>query len=153
MASTERVPEFLRFRFPTFEVPMPMPTKPRSLRLISGTRRPAPAPGVEIALLQEAPAAPEWVTDPDARAEWERVAPILVANQLLADADLSALGHMCALHGMLVACWRRGEVPLGTHLAQYHALASAFGLTQASRSKIRPASASSSSSNPFDSFR
>ena len=60
------------------------------------------------------------------------------ANKILAEADLSTFGHMCALHGKMVQLWAAGEAPTGHMLAQYNTLAAAFGLSGAWRGKVKP---------------
>ena len=79
-----------------------------------------------------------WLPNAHAVNEWVRLTPILVANKLLAEADLSSFGHMCALHGKMVQLWAAGEAPTGHMVAQYNALASAFGLSPAWRGKVKP---------------
>jgi phage terminase small subunit len=72
---------------------MPRPTKPTSLRLLSGSKGPAPPSGVELQPLTEPPEPPEWLRHPPALAEWARIVRILVANRLLSAADTMALAH------------------------------------------------------------
>jgi len=130
------------------------PRRPNNLKVIAGTTRAdreTPA-GAELPLLAETPRAPDWLPNAHAVREWDRLAPMLVANKLLAEADLSALGHLCALHGKIVQLWTAGETPTGHLLAQFNALASAFGLSPAWRSKVKPIG-DKDSGNPFAKFK
>lgn len=88
--------------------------------------------------MDAAPDPVDWLPNAHAVNEWRRLAPILVANKLLTAADLSAFGHLCALHGKMVQLWAAGESPTGHMVAQYNALASAFGLSPAWRGKVKP---------------
>lgn len=119
---------------------MANPRKPRALKVVAGTDQPCrrePDP-VNLPALDEVPAAPGWLPNAHAQKEWLRLAPILVTNKLLAAADLSALGHLCAVHGKMVQLWSAGEAPTGHMVAQYNALAAAFGLSPSWRGKVKP---------------
>ena len=116
------------------------PPKPRHLKSISCTERgdrEAP-PSVEFEPMGGIPAPVDWLPNAHAVNEWRRLAPILVANKLLTEADLSPFGHLCSLHGKMVQLWAAGEAPTGHMVAQYNALASAFGLSPAWRGKVKP---------------
>ena len=125
-------------------------TRPTTLKLLSGTVRKDRAPGESVALpaVSAVPAPPDWLPNAHAVKEWHRLAPIMVANRLVTEADLSSLGHLCAVHGKLVQLWSAGEAPTGHMLAQYNALAGAFGLAPAWRSKVKPV-ADEGKQNPF----
>jgi phage terminase small subunit len=134
---------------------MPGPTRrPSNLKVISGTARPDRhvEPGAALPLVADAPPAPDWMPNAHAVREWDRLAPMLVANKLLAEADLGALGHLCALHGKIVQLWTAGETPTGHLLAQFNTLAQAFGLSPAWRSKVKPI-ADEKAGNRFTKFR
>jgi hypothetical protein len=125
------------------------------LKIISGTvrgDREAPA-GLEVDPLDAIPAPVDWLPNVHAVNEWKRLAPILVANKILAEADLSTFGHMCALHGKMVQLWAAGEAPTGHMIAQYNALASAFGLSAAWRGKVKPIGADKEQGNKFSKFK
>lgn len=120
---------------------MPGPSKtPAHLKVIAGTSRKDrdPPPSIEVPALEAIPEPVDWLANVHAVKEWRRLAPILVANKLLAEADLSSFGHMCSLHGKMVQLWAAGESPTGHMVAQYNALASAFGLSPAWRGKVKP---------------
>jgi len=130
------------------------PRRPSALKVIAGTDRPdrRAEPGLELPPMTEVPAAPDWLPNAHAAREWGRLAPMLVANKLLSEADLGALGHLCALHGKIVQLWTAGETPTGHLLAQFNTLAAAFGLSPAWRSKVKPI-ADDKPSNPFRKFK
>lgn len=134
---------------------MPGPTrKPAALRVIAGTSRAdrdAPA-GVDLPLVDDEPPPPDWLPNAHAVKEWERLVPILTANNLLTTAALSTLGHLCSLHGKIVQLWAAGEAPTGHMLAQYNALAAAFGLAPSWAGKVKP-SAEGEKKNGFAKFK
>lgn len=122
---------------------MPNPRKPNSLKVIAGTDRkdraaPADAPTVELPLVGEIPAPPDWLPNAHAKKEWERLAPILHANKLLTEAAVSTLGMLCSLHGKICQLYAAGESPTGHMMAQYRNLANDFGLTPVAQGKVRP---------------
>lgn len=122
---------------------MPNPRKPNPLKVIAGTERKdrapvADAPVVELPLVEEVPAAPDWLPNPHAVKEWNRLAPILHANKLLTEASLSTLGQLCALHGKVVQLYAAGEAPVASMVAQLRALSNDFGLTPVAQGKVRP---------------
>lgn len=119
---------------------MPRPKKPHNLKVVAGTARPDRdgPPLVELPIVAEAPQAPDWLPNAHAVREWDRLAPILVANRLLTEAGLSALGQLCALHGSLVQQWSAGLPPNASMVSQYRGLANDFGLTPVAQGKVRP---------------
>lgn len=120
---------------------MPGPgKKPRSLKVVAGTTRKDREPdgGVDLPPVSEVPPAPDWLPNAHAVKEWDRLAPILVANKLLTEAGTSALGMLCALHGKLVQLWAAGEAPVASMVAQYRNLINDFGLTPVSQGKVKP---------------
>lgn len=123
---------------------------PEALKVIGGTARPdrPPPPSVELPAVLETPPAPDWMPNAHAVKEWDRLAPILVANKLLTEGGLSAFGTLCALHGKLVQLWSAGESPTGHMLAQYRALINDFGLTPVAQGKVRQV-VREPESNPF----
>jgi len=121
---------------------MPGPgKKPAGLKLIAGTGRKdrAPPPSVDLPTVSAVPPAPDWLPNAHAKKEWERLAPILVANKLLTEAGMSALGMLCALHGKLVQLWAAGEAPAASMVAQHRNLSNDFGLTPATQGQAKPA--------------
>ncbi len=127
---------------------------PTALRVLNGnpSRRPLPEhepqPDVDVA------DAPDWLP-PIARAEWQRVAPMLRRVGVLTEADRDALTLYCQTwitwkdaiehvrkDGLVVA--RRGKLPRQNPYlqiaerasAQLRRLLGAFGMTPESRSKV-----------------
>lgn len=129
---------------------MPGPAKkPTSLKVISATERPdrAPPEGISLPLILETPPAPDWLPNAHAVKEWHRLTRILVANKLLTEGGLSALGMLCGVHGKLVQLWSAGETPTGHMLAQYRNMVNDFGLTPCAQGKVRPIA--KEKENPF----
>lgn len=123
---------------------MPGPgKKPARLKVVAGTERKdrAIAPSVELPTVSQVPPHPDWLPNAHAIKEWERLAPILVANKLLTEAGLSALGMLCALHGKLVQLWSAGEAPVASMVSQYRNLINDFGLTPVAQGKVKPVGA------------
>lgn len=122
------------------------------MKLISGTdqpcRRPA-EPELELPLVDAVPDPPDWLPNMHALKEWNRLAPMLVANKLLTEAAIISLAHLCALHGKIVQLYSADEAPPASMIAQHRALSNDFGLTPALRSKVTP---SGSRSNRFNRF-
>lgn len=119
---------------------MPGPgKKPTSLKVVAGTERKdrAPAGSVELPVISEVPQPPDWLPNSHAIKEWNRLAPILVANKLLTEAGLSAFGMLCSLHGKLVQLWSAGEAPVASMVSQYRNLINDFGLTPVSQGKVK----------------
>lgn len=118
---------------------MANPRKPASLKVVAGTDQPCrrQPQAVELPTIATAPPAPDWMPNPFAIKEWERLAPILAANRLLTEASLSALGVLCALHGQIVDMWSRRVEPNGALLGQYRALINDFGLTPVAQGKVK----------------
>jgi len=129
---------------------MARPIKPRSLKVLAGTLQPCRdrAAGIEVEPLTARPASPDWLPNAYAVTEWNRLVPILLSNKLLAEGDLAALAHMCALHGKLVQLWTAGETPAASLIATLRGMQSDFGLSPHSRAKVPP-TADNPSGNRF----
>ncbi|WP_205957656.1 P27 family phage terminase small subunit [Pseudoxanthomonas winnipegensis] len=104
---------------------------------------------MDLPLVPEVPAAPDWLPNAHAIKEWDRLAPILHANKLLTEAGLSALGQLCALHGKVVQLYAAGEAPVASMVAQMRGLMNDFGLTPVAQGKVRPAGDTEKPGNPF----
>lgn len=120
---------------------MPGPSKkPRSLKVVAGTERKDrdQPPAVDLPAISAVPMPPDWLPNAHAIKEWNRLAPILVANKLLTEAGLSAFGMLCALHGKLVQLWSAGEAPVASMVSQYRNLINDFGLTPVAQGKVKP---------------
>lgn len=124
--------------------------KPANLKVIAGTDRSdrEEIAGVDLPLVADCPNAPDWLPNPHAIKEWDRLAPILTANKLLTEAGLSALGVLCSLHGQLVDMWSRRVDPPASLVGQYRGLINDFGLTPVAQGKVKP-SGSEEKGNPF----
>ena len=131
---------------------MPNPAKPARLKAVSGTARPDRAQGVpvvELPTIGVVPDAPDWLPNGHAIREWDRLAPILVANGLLTEGGVSALGVLCALHGKVVQLFAAGEAPTGHMVAQYRNLINDFGLTPVAQGKVKAVNGSEKPQNKF----
>ena len=130
---------------------MPRPRKPTALKVIAGTSRPdrAYTPEIELPLVESLPNAPDWMPNTHAVKEWDRLARILIANKLLAEADLTALGHMCALHGKIVQLYAAGESPTASMAGALRVMQGDFGLSPVARGKVSAGSSDKPSGNKF----
>lgn len=130
---------------------MANPRKPRALKVVAGTDRADREPEVvvDLPLVDAVPDAPDWLPNPHAVKEWNRLAPILHANRLLTEAGTSALAMLCALHGKIVQLYAAGEAPLASMMAQYRGLINDFGLTPVAQGKVRPAGEERAAGNKF----
>ena len=118
---------------------MPNPRKPRALKVVAGTIQPSRDQKiVELPVVDGVPKPPSWLPNAHAKKEWDRLAPILVANKLLTEGGLSALGVLCSLHGKLVQLFSAGEAPVASMVAQYRNLINDFGLTPVAQGKVKP---------------
>lgn len=133
----------------------PVPTEVKRLMGNPGKRK-MPSPGEEPApqLLDDVPICPEWMGEYGAK-EWDRVAPVLVRQRLLSEADVLTFAAYCANVDLLVKSvmeiethgttilGARGEVrnPALASFAQattaLRSLAAEFGMTPSSRSRIK----------------
>ena len=130
------------------------PKKRDHLKVVSGTARAdrAEPVGIEIPVLETVPSAPDWLGNAHAVKEWNRLAPIAVANKLLTEAGLSAFGVMCATFGEIVKLTAAGMPPTANMIAQYRALANDFGLTPVAQGKVKP-SADKDAGNKFAKYK
>lgn len=78
--------------------------------------------------MENVPAPPRWLTNADGIREWRRLAPLLVTFGLLHAGNVTAFGHCCALHGLLVQAWAAGRTPKAALVAQWRGLANQLGL-------------------------
>lgn len=120
---------------------MANPRKPSALKVIAGTDRPDRKGDdpVDLPLVEDVPAAPDWLPNEHAEAEWDRLARILFANRLLTEASLTSLAHLCALDGKIKQLYAAGETPTASMVAQLRAYQSEFGLTPVAQGKVKPA--------------
>lgn len=125
--------------------------KPAALKSISGTVRLDRVVEnlVDLPLVAAIPPCPDWMPNAHAVKEWERLAPILMANKLLTEAALSPLGHLCALHGKIVQLYAAGEAPTASMSSTLRNLQNDFGLTPIAQGKVRPVGAEPEKGNAF----
>ena|SRR5687767_8637752 len=117
---------------------MANPRKPRSLKIIQRTirkDRDRPEPVFPAAANLEPP---DWLGTVDALNLWRKLVGLLVPNGLLTEADVMPLGHLCNAHGEILKLYRAGMEPTAAQRAQLRYLFDEFGLTPASRGKVRP---------------
>jgi len=116
---------------------MPRVKKPTQLKVISGTeRKDRQTPELDIPVIEDVPRAPDWMPNAHAIKEWDRLAPILVANKLLTNADLGSLAQLCALHGKIVQLYAAGEAPTASLIGTLRNLENDFGLSPVARGKV-----------------
>ena len=119
---------------------MANPRKPTALKVLEGTeRKDRMNPAEPRFLPTEEADAPDWLNGPVALAEWYRLRDVLEGQRVLTEADLTALGHLCNLHGKCVEKWRLGSQPTAAELTQLRMFYVEFGLTPASRAKVSSA--------------
>ncbi|WP_075575006.1 P27 family phage terminase small subunit [Lysobacter antibioticus] len=130
---------------------MPRPKKHHNLKVVQGTARPDRdgPPLVDLPLVSDVPAPPDWLPNAHAIKEWNRLAPILHANKLLTEAGISTLGQLCALHGKIVQLYAAGEAPVASMVAQLRGFSNDFGLTPVAQGKVRPNGNPEKPDNPF----
>lgn len=95
------------------------------------------------------PSAPDWLTV-EGQEVWQD--DIARANELMlaTEKDSTAFANYCNLQGMIVRCWRKGEAPPITALAEVRKLQELFGIGGArSRAVKAGAGALTPASNPF----
>lgn len=131
---------------------MPRHRKPLHLKQLAGTvrrHRPEPPGAVVPVDLDADPLPPDWLPGPEALAEWHRLVPLLRAQRLLAESDLTTLAHLCALHGRCVRQYAAGITPKPGLLSVLRLMRGSFGLTPVTRIAGRMVS----SSNAFAALR
>ena len=132
------------------------PPKPTKLRLLQGnpSRRPINTNEPQPTSIQKTPPAPKYLRR-TGRAEWRRVAKLLVNLGLLTDLDLTALGAYCASYQRWLTAEKTlekdgmaftaptGQVKRSPYLliareamADMRGFMQEFGMTPASRSRV-----------------
>lgn len=112
---------------------MPNPRKPKARKLVEGTHRKDRDPKtLELPAASDLKA-PDWLCCPEAVDAWQKFTSQLSAARVLADADLTALAHLCNLHGRCVQMWRAGLQPKAAELTQLRLFFKEFHLTPHSR--------------------
>jgi len=75
--------------------------KPSGIRMLEGNPAKRALPADEPKPLAGEPDMPRYL-DREARREWKRLVPILLAMRVLTEADGLALGNLCQAHSILV---------------------------------------------------
>ncbi len=133
---------------------MPNPRKPTRQKEIEGTARKDRANPAEPKYEPAVPPAPEWLCDV-ARIEWQRVAPLMHGQRLLAEVDMAVLAAYCEMFAEvaeLTGLLREGrrylleedgqprKYPISEErrkaIQRMQSLAGELGLTPATRSKV-----------------
>lgn len=119
---------------------MARPPKPKHLKILAGTNQPCRDRQalVDYDPLVGIPPPLKWLPNIHAKNEWKRLCEILIPNNLLAQADLSTLGHLCALHGKIVQKYQAGTAPSASEAMTLRAMQSDFGLSAVARAKAKP---------------
>ena len=113
---------------------MPGPQKiPPRLKLLRGTAHVADRVAAlestpPLPALDAVPTPPHWLKNLNARAEWDRLAPVLTANRLLHAGNIGLLAQLCAVHGHLVDIWTNGLKANAALVATYRMLSNSLGL-------------------------
>ena len=128
---------------------MPRARKPAAMKLLHGTtRKDRERPEPEFPVVKDLIDPPDWLVGTDAAAEWKRIVALLLPSSVLTDGDLTALGHLCNLHGAIVSLYRANRYPDSAALTQLRLYLAEFGMTPASRSKAAPVGGGKKK-NPF----
>jgi phage terminase small subunit len=106
------------------------------MKLLKGTARPDRVRDEVEFPAAENPPPPDWLIDPEAVREWDEKVGLLSSAGVLTVAALSLLGQYCNMHAAAVKQWRVGDAPTAADMTQLRLMATEFGFTPASRSKI-----------------
>lgn len=110
---------------------------PIALKILQGTnRKDREWADLDVKPIDEVPPPVDWLPNSHAVKEWNRLAPILIRNKLLNDANIGAFAQLCALFGKMVQTWSAGDTPPGNVLGKYRQLMNDFGLTPAAAGKL-----------------
>lgn len=95
--------------------------------------------------LTKAPPAPKWLSE-DARGEWKRIMPRLIADRIVTKADLAGVENYCAMQGHIRQLERAIAVAvapdkvlfgmLNRAMQTARQLAAEYGLTPTSRARV-----------------
>ena len=130
--------------------------KPRHLKLISGTDQPCrreETAATELAVLDDAPPAPDWLPNAQAVKIWKRLAPICIRIGTLTEGTLEKFGHMCAIGGRINHLYSAKETPPMAMHAQFNSLAKDFGLASLALAKPKASGTGPEKKGRFDRFK
>lgn len=112
-----------------------------ALKIVSGTdkpfRREEPSQLI-VAPLDYMPEPPDWMNNQYAIKEWQRLRTMLVNCKILDEGNLSAFAGLCAVYGDIITWYVSSGSTDTQKMSQYIKLCGEFGLTPASRSKVKP---------------
>ena len=115
-------------------------TKPQTAqqKAAKGETRPSRVPPsvVEFPLLEKPPKPPSWLSFKASKDLWNDLVGRLMAQRVLTDVDLPALGHLCQMHGEQVDATRRKIAVTAADRNQLRMYFSEFGLTPSSRTRV-----------------
>jgi hypothetical protein len=135
---------------------MANPRKPRHLKLISGTNRqdrPPADTSAALTALERAPPAPDWLPNSQAKAIWERYAPIAMRVGTLTEGTVESFAHWCAIGGKLRHAYSAGITPAMAMHREFRALSADFGLGSLAIAKPTSPGGPERPKNPFAKFR
>lgn len=116
---------------------MPARRTSNAMKVVNGTDRPDRVRGEpEFPAVTDYPEAPDWLIGPEAVMEWEHKARILTDAGVLTETSLSILGQYCNMHAKTIQKWRIGAEPTAAEMTQLRLMATEFGFTPASASKV-----------------
>lgn len=104
--------------------------KHEHLKLLAATSR-ADRAVLELSVflaMDKPPPPPSWMANIEAVKEWNRLAPVLVANQLLNTGNINVFAQLCAIHGHLIKAWATNTPPTAALISAYRGLSSELGL-------------------------
>lgn len=112
-----------------------------------GTYQPVRDAGtVEIIEADALPQMPDWLS-PAAQEIWLEDLGRVTAHRLVTEKDTTAFANYCAMQALIVECFKKGEAPPITALAEVRKLQELFGIGGAkSRLQVKPATGHD---NPF----
>jgi len=115
-----------------------------------GYARPSTMSGetLEFEEITEVPPAPQYM-EIRAKQYWDRIVPILLGKRVLTIADLESLEVACVMYGKIRQCAEAGMDINAAQVTQFRLFQTEFGLTPASRAKIK-AGDDSKGKNPFN---
>lgn len=91
---------------------------------------------VDFPLTTEPPKPPTWLHR-IGKQMWREFIPQLHMQRVLTTADLNSFAHLCQLHGEAVELYKNKLRPAATDFAQMRLLFCEFGMTPASRTRVR----------------
>lgn len=116
---------------------MPARRTTNRMKVLNGTDTPSRMRDEpDFPVVSEYPDPPDWLVDAEAVNEWEHKVRILTDAGVLTEASLSTLAKYCNMHAKAVQKWRAGTEPTAADMTQIRLMATEFGFTPASQSKV-----------------